>query len=112
MDIGAEERRRGQKRQSELGSESKDSGDRKRFRLEDPLNSRVAGDTSTLQSETLARLVQEIQDMGIQLGRVAADVSEAQVLIRGLVTTPRIPCRLCSACEERSIYSDLESQLP
>ena len=109
--ISAEQRQCGQQRQSEFDSESKDSGSRKRSRLDSPLDSRASGDTSTLQFETLALLAQEIQDMGIQLGRVAADVAETQVLIKALIPA-LISCKICSACEEGSIYSDPESQLP
>ena len=56
--MSTEQRRHSQKRQSE--SESQDSGDRKRPRLE--------GDTLTSQFEVLTFLAQEIQDMGVQLG--------------------------------------------
>ena len=108
----AEQRRCGQKRQSESDSESKNSGDRKRSRLEGPLDSQVSGDTPKSQFEMLALLAQEIQDMGIQLGRVAVDVAETHVLIRALIPSSRIPCGICSTCEERSIYSDPESQVP
>jgi len=100
--MSAEQRQHSQKRQSE--SESQDSGDRKCPRLE--------GDTLTSQFEALTFLAQEIQDMGVQLGQVATDVAATQELVRGLVATPQAPCRICCACEERSIYSDHESQLP
>ena len=108
----AEQRRCGQKRQSESNPESKNSGDRKCSHLEGLLDSQVSGDTLKSQFETLALLAQEIQDMGIQLRRVAVDVAETQVLVRALISSSRIPCAICSACEERSIYNDPESQGP
>ena len=108
----AEQRQCSQKRQSESNSESKDSGDRKHSHLEGPLDSQVSGNPPKLQFDTLALLAQEIQDMGIQLGQVAVDVAETQVLVRALITTSRIPCSICSACEERSIYNNPKPQVP
>ena len=95
----------------------------KRLRLESQSDIQVDGDALKTPFETLFTLVQEVREMKVQLGLLAADFTAKQELVGGCVGISQGLCRLCHshACgraennnfETESTCGDYDrSQLP
>ena len=95
-------------------------GDQKRHCPESQYSLKACDDASSSQFEILSKLVQEIQDIRVTLGQLAADFSAQRELA---ISVSRTPCGICATRHGRmraqddfeegsGSFSDEESQLP